>query len=473
MPGSASAENNPAFRQGWPEHLTDQDRAEISRLCQDRQPGFTLQRAFYLDPTVYRADLEAFWRSGWVFAGHLAEIPKPGDYLLCELDGESLIVLNDGGEEADPQVRVFYNTCSHRGSLICTEKTGHVGKLACPYHRWTYNRDGSLCAARGFEDQLSQWQRQRLGLVPAEVREVAGLIFISLAESPPPFEPAARAIAAHLTPHGLRQAKLAHTIEYQVSANWKLVWENNRECYHCVANHPEYIQANYDLARDHGHQEQQIQQRLDQCRTLWQAEGLTLEGTNVSSAMSADWYRANRTPLRPGFVTESLDGRQVAPLMGSFRSAEVGTCRVTTWPNFWLHASCDHAVSTRLLPAGPQETHIQVSWLVDADAVEGRDYQLDRLLPFWQRTSEQDWEICRWQQSGIRSRRYRPGPYSQQHEANVEVFLHWYLQQLHQWSARSNQATPTDTSADRPTDQPRQQDTPPRQVFLGGAFSTG
>jgi Rieske 2Fe-2S family protein len=69
-------------------------------------------------------------------------------------------------------------------------------------------------------------------------------------------------------------------------------------------------------------------------------------------------------------------------------------------------------------------------WLVDAKAREGTDYELDRLLPFWQLTNEQDWNICHWQQKGIDSIGYRPGPLSQRFEYNVDAFIRWYQAQM-------------------------------------------
>ena len=112
------------------------------------------------------------------------------------------------------------------------------------------------------------------------------------------------------------------------------------------------------------------------------------------------------------------------------RDADVGTLRVRTLPNMWNHSSCDHGVSTRLLPAGPQATAIRVWWLVDEKAVEGRDYDLAKMMPFWQLTSEQDWLICERQQKGINSSAYRPGPYSTFKEYNVEGFVQWYLKMI-------------------------------------------
>jgi len=142
------------------------------------------------------------------------------------------------------------------------------------------------------------------------------------------------------------------------------------------------------------------------------------------------WYSANRTPLVDGYVSESMDGRQVAPLMGDYTDPDVGTLRMRTVPNFWNHASCDHGVSTRLAPAGPQKTLVQVQWLVSEDAVEGRDYQLDALLPFWQLTSEQDWDLCEKNQVGVNSSAFTPGPYSTKHEYNVIRYTEWYLHEI-------------------------------------------
>ena len=87
-------------------------------------------------------------------------------------------------------------------------------------------------------------------------------------------------------------------------------------------------------------------------------------------------------------------------------------------------------MSTRLLPAGPARTRIRVTWLVHEDAVEGKDYELDRVLPFWQLTSEQDWELCERAQRGVSSSRYTPGPYSTHKEYNVDSFVRWYLKHL-------------------------------------------
>jgi Rieske 2Fe-2S family protein len=69
-------------------------------------------------------------------------------------------------------------------------------------------------------------------------------------------------------------------------------------------------------------------------------------------------------------------------------------------------------------------------WLVDEAAQVGRDYHLDRVVPFWQITSEQDWALCEGNHAGVRNPAFVPGPYSPRREYNVQSFIDWYLARL-------------------------------------------
>jgi Rieske 2Fe-2S family protein len=403
----------------------------LEALLAGCQAGWSLPGAFYSDEAIYRLDIERIWRRGWLFAGHTCEIPEPGDYFTVELDTDSILILRgDAGE-----IHGLHNLCRHRGSILCAEPSGHLGKIVCPYHQWVYARDGQLLACRGMQEDLD---RAQFGLISVEVREMEGMIYFSLAADPPDFEEARSLMAPAMRPQGFDRAKVARAMDYDIRANWKLVWENNRECYHCNVNHPQYIKANFDHYNANDTSER-IQREMDaavaRSEQKWAACGLAATHKQTGIALFPDaerniWYSANRTPLVDGYVSESMDGRQVAPLMGDYTDPDVGTLRMRTMPNFWNHASCDHAVTTRLLPAGPHRTKARVLWLVDKDAVEGRDYTLEALLPFWQSTSEQDWEICANQQRGVESSAYRPGPYSTYKEYNVDRFVQWYLNQL-------------------------------------------
>ena len=403
---------------------------EASLLAKCR-PGWSLPHEFHTGERIYKLDVERIWRTGWLFAGHSCEIPNAGDYFTLEVNTDPIIVIR----AEDGTIHALHNVCRHRGSIVCTEPAGHVTRLVCPYHQWTYGFDGQLLACRGMQPELDKSQ---LGLYRVHANEVEGLIFISLAKEPIAFELAHETLAPLVKPQGFNRAKVARAVDYLVKANWKLVWENNRECFHCNVNHPQYIKANFDHynADDATTRvREKISSVVGRSEKKWQAAGLapTHKQTGMTIFPDADnniWFSSNRTPLVDGWVSESMDGKQVAPLMGNYTEADVGTLRIRALPNFWNHSSCDHGVSTRLLPVGPQLTAIRVWWLVNEKAVEGRDYDLAKLMPFWQLTSEQDWLICERQQRGVNSSAYSPGPYSKFKEYNVESFVRWYLKKL-------------------------------------------
>jgi len=401
----------------------------LERLIAEHKPGFALQREFQTSAEIYQLDLERIWRRGWLFAGHTCQVKQPGDYFVLDIADDSLVVIRGD----DDRIHALHNTCRHRGMRVCQAEAGHVGRIVCPYHQWSYARSGELVACGGM-DKDGDLDPTRFGLHCAHVREVAGLIFVCLAVDPPPFDEAERALAPRLRPQGFERAKVAAVRNYEVRANWKLVWENNRECWHCHANHPQYVQANWDAAPiDDARLRQEIEAHARAISARLEAHGLAIDYAEAGMVRfpSPDcWWSINRTPLVPGWVTESMDGRPVAPIMGDYPTRDVGTLRVRTMPNFWNHSSSDHSVSTRLVPAGPQRTLAQVQWLVHADAVEGKDYELDTLLPFWGLTSEQDWDLCARNQAGVNSPAFTPGPYSTRREYNVIRYTEWYLHEV-------------------------------------------
>jgi Rieske 2Fe-2S family protein len=412
--------------------IPDADLA-IERLLEEliaaHTPGHGLPGAFHTHPGIYQLELARIWRRSWLFAGHACQVKAPGDFLVFDLDTDSIIVVRDG----DERLHALHNTCRHRGMKVCHAESGRLARFVCPYHQWTYARSGELLACGGM-DRDGQVDRAAFGLHRVHVEEVAGLIFVNLAADPVPFAPAAAAIGPMARPQGLARAKVAATRRYEVRANWKLVWENNRECWHCPANHPQYVKANYDAApTDAPAVQAEVEALARDVSARLEAHGVTIDhqAAGLYPFPSADcWWSANRTPLVAGWVTESLDGQPVAPLMGDYPERNVGTLRLRTVPNFWNHSSGDHAVTTRLAPAGVGTTRVEVQWLVHEDAVEGRDYELARLLPFWQLTSEQDWGLCEKNQEGIRSSAFVPGPYSLRRESNVIGYVEWYLRAI-------------------------------------------
>ena len=400
-------------------------RDYVRAMAAQHRAGGPLLREFYTSPDIFQEDMRRIWGRYWLYAGHTCQIPRTGDWLTYNIGSDSVIVVR--GEKGE--IRAFHNTCRHRGSRVCPAETGNSRRLVCPYHSWTYGLDGQLMMDTKGDFGID---RSELSLHPVKVRAVAGLIFISLSDNPVDFEDGFATIQRKLSPHGLERAKLAHQIDYVVKANWKLVVENNRECYHCPANHREYNAATYDVHRDNGNSDPKLKEEMERIVADANARfrSLGLDEGDAQSTMTGAHWRCHRAPLMKGFTTQSLDGRPVAPLMGDFKERDAGTLRMTIFPNFWQHANDDYACASRLTAISPTETHVRVLWFVDREATEGRDYTLDRLLAVWKATSEQDWNICRWNQQGVSSSRYVPGRYSLSREQNVAHFVDWYLKEV-------------------------------------------
>jgi glycine betaine catabolism A len=394
---------------------------DLTNLLQNRIPGKSLPREFYLDEDIFAEEMERVFYSNWLFAGVSCEVPDPGDYFVLPVGAESLIVIRDKGGE----LHAHFNVCRHRGSKIVTEERGCAKALVCPYHQWVYAPDGNLTNARLMGDSF---RPEEYALRRAHIREVAGLVFVCVSEKAPDFQPMARDIEPQLKPHGLDRAKIIVRHHYEVRANWKVLVENNRECYHCRVSHPEFCMSNYDLGLPgDARGDAEYYSLLDREYGRWEALGLSPKEVNFPNG---EPHRVSRLPLKDGFLTESLDGKLVAPLMGSFEAPEGGSLRLITLPNFWCHANCDYAMTTRLLPVSPDLTRVEVSFFVDEDAEEGTDYDPETVAHVWKATSEQDWELCENNHAGIKSVAYEPGPFSTLTESSVESFVVWYLARL-------------------------------------------
>jgi phenylpropionate dioxygenase-like ring-hydroxylating dioxygenase large terminal subunit len=385
----------------------DYDPERIEALCGAYRGAGPLTRPFYTSPEIHNADMDRIWRRHWLYAGHSCLIPQPGDWMTWAIGFDSVILARG----KDGELRAFHNTCRHRGARVCREEQGHGRAFVCPYHAWTYDLDGRLKTATEREFGVHP---SKLGLHPVPLKNIAGLLFVALGDDPVSFDRVAAEVGEKMKHQWLEDAKLAKSVRYTVKANWKLVFENNRECYHCNTAHPEYVQGTYDTARFSPQTMPEVEKAERLASERFARMGLG--DAMASSEMTGAYWRAARTPL-----VETFRARN---------EWSDGTLRSTIFPNFWQHASDDHAVATRLTPIDATTCQADVYWFVHKDAVEGKDYDPAKLMPFWQRTSEQDWEICEANQAGILSPRYEPGPYSAVRETNVQHFVDWYLGSL-------------------------------------------
>lgn len=392
----------------------------LADLIAGYQPGRSLERAFYTSPDIYAADMDRIWAQSWIWAGHISQIPHPGDFRLFSFGAESVILVRDRGGA----VRAHLNVCRHRGSRVCVEPQGRATVFSCPYHAWTYNLDGSLRAGRWMGDDFDKAAH---GLLPVSLEIIEGLIFICLGDDPPDLTEARQNLAPALAPFDLAATKVAAEHSYTVPANWKLAFENYVECYHCAPAHHEYA-----LSHSIKEHDSMTPELVAAMRTRAAEVGICADEFGRWSAEmtppGASYYH-RRYPLFAGYETGSRDGQPVAPPLGRLNGRDGGATDVTIGPlNYFLIYS-DHAVGYRFLPRDIQQTEMQIVWLVREDAVEGRDYETDRLTWLWDVTTKDDERIIRLNQQGVNSVRYTPGPLSKM-ESYIVDFLGWYIKML-------------------------------------------
>ena len=152
--------------------------ADIRALIERRKEGHSLEAPFYTSEDIFALDMEAIFRQHWIQVAVEPDIPEPGDYVTVELGSDSILIVRDD----DMAIRAFHNVCRHRGARLCNEDKGSVGNIVCPYHSWTYNLTGQLMFA---EHMGEKFDRCKHSLKSVHVENLAGLIFVCLADEPP------------------------------------------------------------------------------------------------------------------------------------------------------------------------------------------------------------------------------------------------------------------------------------------------
>jgi len=338
----------------------------------------TLERRYYVGEAVYDAETERIFLDRWLYVGRTSEIPSGGDYFLFEVESENLIVLRDHGG----RIHAHYNVCRHRGTRLVSEERGSLSKsIQCPYHAWTYALDGELAGAP-FMDEVASFCKADYPLKSVSVAIWEGCIFVCLAHEPEPFETAFAPLIGKFTRWGLADVEIAHRVVYDIEANWKLVFQNYSECYHCPALHP-------------------VLNRLTPFRN---SSNDLEEGPFLGGPM--------RMEIEGGSMT--MTGARCAAPLGELEGEDLNQVQYfTVFPNLLLSLHPDYVLLHRVDRLATDRTRIICDWLFHPEAMAKSDFDPGGAIDFWNMTNQQDWEVSRLSQLGIASRAYTPGPYAE------------------------------------------------------------
>ena len=195
-------------------------------------PGWT-----YHSPEMFALEREKLFLTHWQIAGHVNDIPAPGDWLTFDMLGERAVVMRG----ADGVVRAFHNLCRHRGARVVDGDKGHCrGSIVCPFHGWVYNLDGTLRGAAR-PSTFGDMDRDKFGLMPIEMELFHGFVFLRSGPGPQP--PVAELLApfdADFAAYDLDKVVSVPTPNWMTDlpVNWKSVRDVDNEGYHVALAHP-------------------------------------------------------------------------------------------------------------------------------------------------------------------------------------------------------------------------------------------
>jgi phenylpropionate dioxygenase-like ring-hydroxylating dioxygenase large terminal subunit len=338
----------------------------------------SLPQKYFVAPEIFAREQQKIFARQWLLVGHQSQIPGSGDFFLATVANESLIVVRDQHK----QIRAFYNVCRHRGSRLKEHQPGqavcgHSSAIQCPYHAWSYNLEGRLLGAPHM-DEVPGFEKSDYSLVSANLGLWGGFIFVNLANGPVALEKWFAPLNGKFSHWNMSILTSARRIEYDVHANWKLMFENYSECYHCPGVHPQLQKVSpYDSA-----------------------ENDLRDGPFLGGFM-----KINRGK------SLTMSGNACAAFVGEIENLQQ-VFYYSIFPNMLLSLHPEYVMVHQLWPQSPERTLIVCDWFFHPDAFQDEKFNPNDAIEFWDMTNRQDWHVCELSQQGIASRSYQPGPFS-------------------------------------------------------------
>jgi p-cumate 2,3-dioxygenase alpha subunit len=206
-------------------------------------PDFQVHRSALADPAILELERRRIFDRCWIYVGHESELKAPGDFRTRTVCDRPVIFARDSGN----RVRVFLNSCRHRGAMVCREAEGNAKLYQCFYHGWSYDRDGKLDGVPGQSAYPPGFDMSRYPLMePPRVEAYRGFVFLSFNAAIVPLDDYLGAAKEYIdlvveqSPSGQMEV-IQGTQDYDIRANWKLLVENSFDDYHLLTTHSTWL----------------------------------------------------------------------------------------------------------------------------------------------------------------------------------------------------------------------------------------
>ncbi len=373
--------------------------------------AWTLIPDAYTAPEFYALEQQEVFAKSWVPVCVTDEVRDPGDFLVVEVAGRSIIVTrNPAGE-----LRAHHNVCRHRGARLC-EGSGHVERFfSCPYHAWAYDLDGTCLGTPLFtpESQVPVDQQaafdmadikafdiNQMGLHQVRIAQWNFLVFVCLDPETPALEHELGDLSKRLGGYRLDEYQLARRVEYAINADWKLIAENFMEYYHLPWVHP----------------------------------GL------VKVSPMEDHYRWQGAGKYVGFCTWPIaantedGGWKGLPALSGIEGQDAEAARfVWLFPNTAINVMANHVFLLLARPDGSRHTTEVAYLLTHPEAVAASadpEGDIDSLMQFWDEVNKEDIGIVERVQDGLRNPTYEGGRMCYRFEESCHRFQNMLIDRM-------------------------------------------
>jgi phenylpropionate dioxygenase-like ring-hydroxylating dioxygenase large terminal subunit len=299
----------------------------------------TLEGRSYTDPAVFAAECERIFERQWYYAGRADEIPAPGRFIRRQVGRETVLLVR--GKD---QVIRGSSTRAGTAARSCASPTPGRRSTRSTARTTTGSRLGGYATLA----------RYRIG-----------------------------------------ELAVGGRAQYDVAANWKLIYENFQECYHCAHIHPELVQA------------------IPQFR---------------SPDIGTGGYDTGGYPIAHDRASFSLTGQTVLPRLPGLLPADDGLFYgMVLRPNCFLSLTSDHVIVHRFEPVAADRTRAVCEWLFPPGTLAEGRYDVSDAIALFANVNEQDFAAAQWCQPNMSSRAYRGGGVLVPSEAEViSQYYAWY-----------------------------------------------
>ena len=205
---------------------------------------FRVHRSALTSPEILEIEWSRLFEKSWLYLGHVSELPSPGDYLRRTIANRPLIFLRD----MQGSVRVFFNSCPHRGTNVCREDRGNAAGFTCFYHGWSFDMSGTLVGVPDHTGYSQAFLAAGHSLASPRFDSYRGMYFVYFGTDAPSLEDYL-GNAREIIDLTLDSAELLGgwqvirgTAQFDVQANWKLLVENSVDNYHFATVHRSFTE---------------------------------------------------------------------------------------------------------------------------------------------------------------------------------------------------------------------------------------